>query len=639
MTFGILCNSKWLTAEDFTITSSKVVEHGNGSREEVMIFIGTEFNVNYHIKSFNIVEERWLVIENTSKKNLTIERIDTINDKVSLSSKNIKYFKSGWGNEYQPFSAELTETLILESRAGRSSEAIHPYVLVEDEKELSLYTVAWSGNWILRFEPEEDTVTISGGISNWEFTKTLGVQEKMESIHIIIAKTASKDMNILSNEISRFGKKFIYPKNDSLKEPLVEWNHWWSYEDVDINEDVFKANVDVGKDIGVDVCTLDAGWFGPSDQDSHWYDWRGDWELVNTARFPSGIKHLADYVHNNGMKFGFWCEIEGLGRLAKIREAHPLFPAKRDDEDLGYICFGNPDAQNWAFTMLDEIITNYGCDWIKLDFNLNPGAGCNRCDHGYDCGDGLLEHYNGYYQVLSRIREKHPNIILENCPSGGLRTDLGIMKQTHLNFLSDPDYSMHKFQLFWGSSILLPPSHILHWMWSKTRKNSEGTYPFPPLDLELCTEKQLNFHLRLGMVHRFGFSHPLSTYKIEVIKKLKKAIKFYKAVVFPFISNADLFRLTGQALNNGVDGDLWNAYQYVMPKEGKSIVFIFCMDDENKKRTFKLFGLDKEVQYCLKNADGNRIEQFSGEALMTNGITIEADEKWESHVILIDSVE
>jgi len=639
MSFGILCNGKWYEANDFTRSSNQVVQNSDGSSDEIKEFIGKEFNVHYHIKSFNSVKERWLVIENTSNQNLTFERVDTINDEAPYVPANIKYFKSGWGNEYHPVETKLIEPLILESSAGRSSEAIHPFVLLEDGQELSLYTVAWSGNWILRFEPSEDALSISGGLSNWEFSKTIGPEEKIESIHVLVAKTSSKDVNILSNQLSLYGKKFIYPKNELLAQPLVEWNHWWTYEDLDIDEDVFKANVNVAKDIGIEVCTLDAGWFGPSYQDSHWYDWRGDWELVNTSRFPSGIKHLAHYVHEKGMKFGFWCEIEGLGRLAKIRGTHPSLPAKRDEEDLGYICFGNPEVQEWAFTLLDRIITNYGCDWIKLDFILNPGAGCNRLDHGHDYGDGLLEHYKGYYQVLSRIRDKHPNIILENCSSGGLRTDLGMMKQTHLNFLSDPDYSLHKFQSFWASSILLAPSYILHWIWSKSREKNEGGYHFLPLDLESCTKKELDFHVRVGMIHRFGLSHPLSSYNQDIIQKLKKDIQFYKDIVFPFILNAELYRLTDQTLNKGIDGDTWSAYQYVMPDKDKSIVFIFCMDDVNKKRNFKLFGLDPKALYRLKNIDVNSLEKYSGEELMTNGITIEADEKWESHVLLIDLVD
>ncbi|MCR2820950.1 hypothetical protein [Lederbergia panacisoli] len=40
----------------------------------------------------------------------------------------------------------------------------------------------------------------------------------------------------------------------------------------------------------------------------------------------------------------------------------------------------------------------------------------------------------------------------------------------------------------------------------------------------------------------------------------------------------------------------------------------------------------------MKNIDANSVEVYSGEELMTNGISIHVDEKWESHVLLIDLV-
>ena len=41
--------------------------------------------------------------------------------------------------------------------------------------------------------------------------------------------------------------------------PTVEWNHWWTYEDVEINETVFLENARAAKQLGVTLCTLDPG--------------------------------------------------------------------------------------------------------------------------------------------------------------------------------------------------------------------------------------------------------------------------------------------------------------------------------------------------------------------------------------------
>src|SRR5690606_18175196 len=145
-------------------------------------------------------------------------------------------------------------------------------------------------------------------------------------------------------------------------------------------------------------------WFGPAENEADWYDYRGDWDLVNVKRFPSGIRHLSDYVHEKGLKFGLWCEIEGLGKKANLAKTNPEFVATRDNESLGYVCFGNPEDQECACSTIESLITDYNCDWIQLYFNLDPGAGCNRSDHGPDRGDGSYEHYSGYYHVLRKIR-------------------------------------------------------------------------------------------------------------------------------------------------------------------------------------------------------------------------------------------
>ena len=39
----------------------------------------------------------------------------------------------------------------------------------------------------------------------------------------------------------------------------------------------------------------------------------GDW-TVYERKFPQGIKHFADYVHEQGLKFGLWFEPEMIPR-------------------------------------------------------------------------------------------------------------------------------------------------------------------------------------------------------------------------------------------------------------------------------------------------------------------------------------
>ncbi len=151
--------------------------------------------------------------------------------------------------------------------------------------------MAWSGNWVFRFEQRDDGgVRLSGGLHDWEWTHTLAPGATIRSVPVVVALGANGDLNTISTQYAQVGCQHWYPRtalNDHLP---VEWNQWWSYEDHGIDEHVFRANVDVAARLGIEVCTLDAGWFGPSDPGSLWNDYRGDWADVNIARFSHGLR-------------------------------------------------------------------------------------------------------------------------------------------------------------------------------------------------------------------------------------------------------------------------------------------------------------------------------------------------------------
>ncbi|WP_062232373.1 alpha-galactosidase [Fictibacillus sp. FJAT-27399] len=639
MGFSVTCDGQQYHLEDLKFVEEKE-RHEKTFILRCFTYESQNFRVEYFKKLYtgSGVQELWNTVKNISKEILRIDRIDSINEWIPTASE-LTCFKSGWGNEYQPFKTIINEEVILENRLGRSSASVHPFVFLNTESSVRMVTVAWSGNWVLRFQPSMKGVHLSGGLSDWEFYKELFPEEDMESVRILTIESDCHDMNEMAVRFNRWAREFWIPANKELDNPLVEWNHWWTYEDSEINEIIFKENAAIAQSLGIDVCTLDAGWFGPPDGHSEWFDWRGDWDKVNTYRFSSGIRALSDEVHERNMKFGFWCEIEGLGKKAEIGSRREDFIAKRNGEHLGYICFGNVEAQDWAISVLDRLIIDYQCDWLKLDFNLDPHAGCSRTDHGHGAGDGLFEHYLGYYRVLDMIRKKHPHVILENCSSGGLRTDLGIMKHNHVNFLSDPDYLLHQLQVFWASSLLLPPSACLHFAWSQSKPNVNGDYAFPPLRLNECTEKEIAFHMRTAMIHRFGLSHPLPEWKERVRQEVKKNIKFYKEKVFPFVQNGDLYRLNEQCNRDENDNKIsYGGFQYVLSDEDSSLVFYFSIYEQQEEIKLKCKGLNSMSDYIVTDMDSGHSIIRSGEQLLQEGMTVSKHGKSESSVFIIEAI-
>jgi len=684
-------------ASGFRAAGIKLDKRDDGSADKIETFASDDGavlveSVTTSYADSPVAQRRIVVRNGSADREIRITRIDTAHGRLAPGEYTLDYFECPTnGMEFVPRSVPLAGTKVLEVTAGRSSRGMHPWFTLRgaagegaggsgdagdaggssgssssggdagNAGSLSGRTgafrgilggaVAWSGNWIVRFEPEgtQGAYRITAGLSNWKFAKTLKPGEEMESVPVMLAHLPKGGLADMAAAFGAWGKRYWYPADNELANRVpATWNHWWPYEDSAINEDVFKANVDVAAELGLEVATLDAGWFGEPDpscndhlgwsEDVDWYLKRGDWHIVNTLRFPSGIAALSDYVHAKGLKFGIWCEIEALGIKSEVTAQRPELPAYRDGKHLGYVCLGNPEARDWAFGVLEKLIVDYKTDWLKLDFNLDPGAGCSRTDHGHGEGDGLYEHYRGYYELLSRVREKYPHVYLENCSSGGLRIDLGIARHTHGAFLSDPDFTRHHLQLLWGASMMLHPSALFHFTWSQTIVHYDSNIDKDPIKDDMPRSK-FDYMMRANMLNGFGVSYRLPELPDWARRRLGELVAWYKETGRAFVASADMYRLTGQATRDG-KGDSWNAYLYVGKGglAGEALLYAFRLDGGEAERRVRLQGLDAAADYELRFEDGGRTLRMGGRELLEDGLLFSGMPEESSEVVRLRRV-
>lgn len=630
--FAALVDGQTYDLDNLSYGGFQQDQSAEGVQHIAITFTSPHFELIQHIQIYKdtALAEFWQNLRATSQQPITVSRLDSLSVDLPPSNYELLSFDSDWGQEFEPVRQPLTGTRILETRSGRSSKGQHPWfgLSAEDQKMLA-GSIAWSGNWVIRFEPLPDGgYRLSAGMHDWEFTKQLALGESIESAHAILA--LGDHLDDLSQQFAHVGRRYWYPHSALASALPVEWNHWWAYEDVNITEARFLENVAAAAALGVEVCTLDAGWFGGKD----WYQYRGDWDIITTERFPNGIRILADETRAKGMKFGIWCEIEGLGESAALAEKHPELVARRDGERCGYICLGSETAQDWAYGVLRHLIEDYHADWIKLDFNMDPKAGCNRTDHGHDSGDGLYAHYQGYYHVLQRIRADFPDVVLENCSSGGMRIDLSLMRHNHFVFLSDPDYPVHDLQIFWGATLMLAPNVCLHWSFNEwLEQHGVPQQTFDPHHPDL-TQHQFDYYTRIGMLGAFGISQKLPDLPGWIHARLVHHIAVYKEHVRRFVREADLYRLTGQPRRNG-EGDRWCAFQYALPDQSEHLLFVFRLPGAEPQRTLRLHGLQPNRLYQIQGFEGETRPPVTGQALMTEGLTFDQLQEEDSTLLRI----
>lgn len=138
----------------------------------------------------------------------------------------------------------------------------------------------------------------------------------------------------------------------------------------------------------------------------------GEWLHNDEKKFPSGMKKLADEIHNNDMLAGLWLAPFAATKNSFIYKEHKdwlvhydngkLYPAGANWGGFYAIDFYNKDAAKYIRKVFDTILNDWGYDMVKLDFLYaacivpmhNKSRGqimCEAMDFIRDCvGDKLI---------------------------------------------------------------------------------------------------------------------------------------------------------------------------------------------------------------------------------------------------------
>ncbi len=175
-----------------------------------------DLSIVHHTRAYENMAliEMWQDVRNIGADPVNITRIDSLALNLAQGQHELLYFTSDWGAEFEPVRSNLTNETLLETKAGRSSKGMHPwFALIRDDGGVLSASVAWSGNWRFRFAPSAQRISLSGGLSDWEFAKTLRAGEAMESPKVVLALGHGGDLNTVSKQYARVGRKYWYPRN------------------------------------------------------------------------------------------------------------------------------------------------------------------------------------------------------------------------------------------------------------------------------------------------------------------------------------------------------------------------------------------------------------------------------------------
>lgn len=270
--------------------------------------------------------------------------------------------------------------------------------------------------------------------------------------------------------------------------------------------------INAAANAGCDYFVIDAGWY--AERNERWWDAVGLWKPGNT-RFPGGITEVLDSIRQKGMIPGLWLEIERVGMNSPLKskpdEWFFMRHGKRVLANSSYFLdFRNPEVQKHADEVIDRVVKDYGAGYIKMDYNVNALMGTEIKAESF--GQGMLEHQRAYLQWLEKVYERYPNLVIENCGSGGCRMDYAMLSRNQIQSSSDQtDYRRYPAILV-GAMAAVLPEQLAVW-----------AYP-----LQTGNKYEASFNMVSAMLCRIHQSGHLAELPAESFEQVKQGIGIYK---------------------------------------------------------------------------------------------------------------
>ena len=412
------------------------------------------------------------------------------------------------------------------------------------------------------------------GINPANFCYTLQPGEQFETPEAVMAYSDA-GFNGLSARMHKFVLDHVVPEYWSHRERPILYNSWEGCM-FDFNESRLVDLARRAKNLGCELFVLDDGWFGKRNDDLAGL---GDYN-VNLKKLPHGLNGLAQKVNKLGLEFGLWFEPESVNEDSDLYRAHPdwaltdRFPTIYGRHQL-LLDLTKPEVRDYIVENVSRVLDSANITYVKWDMNRHSVA-VGRKAHG---------HVLGLYDVLRRIFEPRPQILLESCSSGGNRFDLGMLCFGPQVWCSDNTDPISRLEIQGNLSYLYPQSTFGAHVSAAPHAQTLRATP-------LSTRGNVSFFGCLG--YELDLKHLVA---IEV-QEIKHQIEVYK-------DHRRLFQF-------GAFRRMHNGWQVSLEGITAAGVFHTLVPAAAGYEQLRLKGLDAEKTYHLRTrAQKIRIGQFA----------------------------
>lgn len=598
--------------EDDNVTTTSITLKDPQYPVEVILHFSAYYNED-------IIKE-WTEIKHNEKKPVTLTNYASSMLHFDASKYWLSQFDGDYMTEMRMKESQLTPGIkILDSKLGTRAQMYRsPCFFLslnkpsdETSGELIAGTLAWSGNFQCSFEiDQQNSLRMIAGMNPYASEYKLLPGKTFETPAFIFTYTKNGKGDATRN-LHRWARN--YGVLDGNKPRLTLLNNWEATH-MDFNQDVLVELFDGANKLGVDLFLLDDGWFGnkyPRDADKTAL---GDWQ-VDKKKLPSGIGYLVNEANKKHLQFGIWLEPEMVSPKSELYEKHPDWILKLPNREEAYsrnqlvLDLVNPKVQDFIYDMVNDLVTkNPGIAFIKWDCNrmltntYSPFLKENQ-------GNLFIDYNRALFDILKRLREKHPHLPIMLCAGGGGRVDYGGLKYFTEFWPSDNTDGLERVFIQWGYLNFFPALTV------SSHVTSMG-------------KQSLKFRTDVAMMGKMGYDIRVKNLTEQEIKFSNQAVKTYKGIS-DIIWFGDLYRLVSPYEENRA------VLMYTDQSKNRAILFNYLLNFRRKEYMGKVLlqGLDPIKRYTIqeinllpdtKSTQAEDGKVYSGDYLMKVGLNLSA---------------
>ena len=606
------------------------------------------FFVTIHVRQWKAVDipETWYEVSHSEKKPVRLQRFDSGYLPLENGELYLVHLHGNWAGEAVPTVERLTRGIktIRNSDGARNAHLDAPEVMIsldgvpqENYDRVFGAALCWSGNFEIRVAAtDEKGFHFYAGIDPMASEYVLSPKQTFTTPHL--AYTYSDEgMGGVSRAFHRWARTCGMLHNGNATRDIL-LNSWEGIY-FDITEEKILTMMNDIAAFGGELFVMDDGWFGSKYQRNSDNAALGDW-VVDTRKLPNGLEALTKAAKERHIQFGIWIEPESTNTLSELYEKHPDWVLQERGRELKLgrggtqlvLDMTNPEVQDFVFSIVDNLLTKHPeIAYIKWDANASiqncgsPYLQSLNTKHSTLNSNLYVDYHLGLVKTLERIRAKYPNVVIQNCASGGGRANYGLMPYFDEFWVSDNNDALQRVYIQWGTSYFFPSNAMAQHIGGSPYLMTGRTTP-------------IKFRCDVAMSGRLGMELQPAHMTDEERQQCTVAFADYKELR-ELIQLGNLYRLVSpyndkcQMSNVKLpETQSVAALMYVNDTKDHAVLFAYGLSSFMKQasRRIRLAGLDPDRTYTLKERNVRHGEQpcaldgqsFTGAYLMSVGLDV-----------------